>query len=68
MSRYDPLWEHIRTEGSVTLLLSFEQIKEILGSPVDHSFLNHKKELLSYGYEVKKISLKQETILFQKIT
>lgn len=37
------------------------------GLPIDHSFLNAKKELLAYGYQVKKISLKEQTVLFEKI-
>lgn len=49
------------------MLLSFKEIKDILGFEIDHSFLNCKKELLQYNYEVKKISLKNQTILFSKI-
>lgn len=39
---------------------------EILGFPIDHSFLNYKKELLAYGYTVGKISLKDQTVKFEK--
>ena len=42
-------------------------IKNVLGFEIDHSFLNYKKELLEYGYEVFKISLKEKTVLFNKI-
>ncbi|OIL35748.1 hypothetical protein ATX10_04230 [Oenococcus oeni] len=48
-------------------LLSFEQIKQILGFEIDHSFLNYKKELPDYGYSVSKISLKNKTVKFSKI-
>lgn len=46
------------------IILTFDEILEITGLPIDHSFLNSKKELLAYGYEVKKISLKMKTVRF----
>jgi hypothetical protein len=57
MSKYEPLWQAIggRTEDSFTL--TFAEIEEILGFPIDHAFLTFKKELPSYGYEVGKISM-----------
>lgn len=67
MSKYNPLWQHIRKNGGKSFKLSFDEIENIAGIPIDHSFLNYKKELLEYGYEVKKISLKDKTVLFQKI-
>ncbi len=47
--------------------LTYDEIENILGFPIDHSFLTYKKELISYGYEVVKISMKEKTILFNKI-
>jgi hypothetical protein len=67
MSKYNLLWKHIRKNGKQSIKLSFEEIKNIAGIAIDHSFLNYKKELLEYGYEVKKISLKDKTVLFQRI-
>lgn len=67
MSKYNPLRQHIRKNGGQSLKLSFDEIESIAGIAIDHSFLNYKKELLEYGYEVKKISLKDKTVLFQKI-
>ncbi|MBK6527294.1 MAG: hypothetical protein IPG07_18105 [Crocinitomicaceae bacterium] len=67
MSKYNLLWKHIKKSGRLSVILSFEEIKNIAGIAIDHSFLNYKKELLEYGYEVKKISLKDKTVLFQKI-
>ena len=40
-------------------MLSFDEIGQIAGFPIDHSFLASKKELLGYGYHVVKISLKE---------
>ena len=67
MSKYNPLWQYIKESGEPSFKLSFDEIKNIAGIAIDHSFLNYKKELLEYDYEVKKISLKDKTVLFQKI-
>lgn len=58
MSKFSPLWEYVAGQQGGELLLSFAQVEEICGLPIDHSFLNCKKELLAYGWQVKKISLK----------
>ena len=67
MSKFSPLWEYVAGQQGSRLLLSFAQVEEICGPPIDHSFLNCKKELLAYGWQVKKISLKQQTVAFEKI-
>lgn len=67
MSKYEPVWEYVKKDGRDSFMLSFEEIKNILGFKIDHSFLNSKKELKEYGYEVGKISLKEQTIIFNKI-
>jgi hypothetical protein len=66
MSKYEPLWEHIQQNGDKKNILSFSEIKGILGFEIDHSFLNYKKELIQYGYEIEKISLKGKTIQYRK--
>ncbi|MBR1442321.1 MAG: hypothetical protein IJ583_02165 [Firmicutes bacterium] len=65
MSKYDPLWEYIQNRGEQTFELTFAEIEEITGVPIDHSFLKYKKELLEYGYEVGKISMKEQTVVFK---
>lgn len=65
MSKYDPLWEYIQNRGEQTFKLTFEEIEKIAGVPIDHSFLKYKKELLEYGYEVGKISMKEQTVVFK---
>ena len=67
MSKYDALWAYVQKDGSATLKLTFEQIQEIAGVPIDHSFLKYKKELTDYGYQVGKISMKEQTVVFQRI-
>lgn len=67
MSKYDALWKYIKKKGGQSFILSFDEIATIAGIPIDHSFLNYKKELVEYGYRVEKISLKEKTVLFQKI-
>lgn len=66
MSKYDELWKYIIDKNEESLQLSFEEIKNILGFEIDHSFLNYKKELIEYGYNVKKIMLKNKIVLFSK--
>jgi len=67
MSKYDPLWHFVQSHDTAEFLLSFEDIEKILGFPIDHSFLNFKKELRAFGYEVESISLKNKKVLFAKI-
>ena len=67
MSKYNTLWEYVQKNGSPTMKLSFDEIHEIAGIEIDHSFLNYKKELTQYGYQVGKISLKEHTVIFNKI-
>lgn len=67
MSKYDALWAYIQKSGCQQPTLTFEEIGRISGTPLDHSFLQHKKELIALGYEVKKISPKARTVLFEKI-
>lgn len=67
MSKYDALWEHIHRDGSQALMLTFTEILDIAGVPIDHSFLRYKKELPNYGYQVGKISIKRQTVEFLKL-
>lgn len=67
MSKYNLLWEKISASGKDNLILSFDEIEKIAGVSIDHSFLSCKKELLSFGYKVDKISMKSRTIVFKKI-
>lgn len=67
MSKYEPLWEYIKHTNENTLKMSFEEIKNVTGNAIDHSFLSYKKELLAYGFKVEKISLKEKTVIFTKI-
>lgn len=66
MSKYNALWDYVRQDGSPSLKLSFAEIHDIAGIEIDHSFLNYKKELLQYGYQVEKISIKDQTVIFIK--
>lgn len=67
MSKYEALWEYVRKSGEQALVLSFEEIRDIAGIPIDHAFLTYKKELREYGYEVGKISMKKQTVAFRRI-
>ncbi len=67
MSKYDALWEYVQKNGSPSFKLTFEEIAHIAGIPIDHAFLTYKKELMAYGYQVGKISMKDQTVLFQRL-
>lgn len=67
MSKYHALWSYIQNSESTSLSLTFEEIQSISGVPIDHSFLKYKKELTEYGYEVGKISMKNQTVQFHKL-
>ena len=64
MSRYVSLWKYVSEKGEDHLFLSFSEIEGIIGRKIDHSFLTNKKELSDYGYQVKKISMKDQMIEF----
>lgn len=67
MSKYNELWKFVQKNGSPQFKLTFDEIHDIAGIEMDHSFLNYKKELTQYGYQVEKISLKEKTVMFNKI-
>lgn len=72
MSKYEPLWVYLKENNSENnseknIKLTYEEIKNILGFDIDHSFLTYKKEAKEYGYEVEKISMKEKTVKFNKI-
>lgn len=66
MSKYNTLWLYVQEHCNPNVTLSFEEIKNIAGVELDHSFLQYKKELTAYGCEVKKISMKNQTVDFEK--
>ncbi len=66
MSKFDSLWNWIQNNGNERFSLTFAEIEKIAGLPIDHSFLTYKKKLLEYGYKVGKISMKEQTVMFEK--
>lgn len=64
MSKYNELWEYVSKSENEKFKLTFDEIEKIAGIPVDHSFLTYKKELLSFGWKVGRISMKEKTIEF----
>ena len=66
MSKYDALWDYVQRQEGAELQLSFAEIEEIVGVPIDHSFLRYKKELEAYGWQVGKISMKGQTVRFRR--
>lgn len=66
MSKYEPLWKYLQSDGRDTFKLSYDDIKAILDFDIDHSFLNAKKEAAQFGYTVGKISMKEKHVTFVK--
>lgn len=67
MSKYNAIWEYVQRQQRPSLKLTFEEIQQIAGIPIDHSFLQYKKECIAYGYQVGKISMKEQTVLFHQL-
>lgn len=67
MSKYEPLWRYAAQCGMKSFTLRFAEIEQIAGIPIDHSFLRYKGELAAYGYRVGKISIKAQTVAFEKL-
>ena len=67
MSKYEPLWKYITENAKDHYRFAFNEIRDILGFDIDHSFLTCKKELKEYGYKVGKISMKEKTVIINKI-
>lgn len=66
MSKYNALWDYVRSQSAALLTLSFDEIQQIAGISIDHSFLQYKKELTAYGWQVQKISMKKKIVRFAK--
>lgn len=66
MSKYEKLWKYIKDKKEDKYVLTYDKINEILGFPIDHSFLTNKKELVDYGYKVDNISLKEKKVYISK--
>lgn len=66
MSKYESLWKYLNENNKGKYKLSYEEIKNIIGFEIDHSFLTYKKEAKEFGYEVGKISMKEKTVIFKK--
>ena len=45
MSKYQALWEYVREKECKSLKLTVDEIADIVGIPLDHSFLNYKKSM-----------------------
>jgi hypothetical protein len=66
MSKYELLWKYLQSDGSPTLKMTYAEIEAVLGFPINHSFLNAKKEAAAFGYTVGKISMKEKHVTFSK--
>lgn len=67
MSKYSGLWEYVAKADKSPFMMSYLEIEEVAGLPIDHSFLTFKKELLPLGWKVAKISMKNQTVTFERV-
>ena len=67
MSKYESLWNWIKENGTDSFKLTFDEIEKIACLPIDHSLLAYKKELTEYGFMVGKISMKEQTVSFERL-
>ena len=66
MSKYQSLWEYVQEQDAPSFRMTFAEIQAVAGIPIDHAFLRYKKELSAYGWQVGKISMKEQTVTFEK--
>ena len=64
MSKYEPLWNYVMQHEPGQFSLTFDEIEDVLGFQIDHSFLKYKKEFAERRAEVLRISLKNKTVHF----
>ena len=43
MSKYHALWDYVRSQSAPQLTLSFDEIQQIAGIQIDHSFLQLRR-------------------------
>lgn len=61
MSKYEKLWNYIEGNGTESLSLTFDEIAQVAGVPLDHSFLTYKKGTRRVRLESRKnLDEKQE--------
>lgn len=61
MSKYEKLWNYIEENGTQSFSLTFDEIAQIAGVPLDHSFLTYKKKLEEFCLESREnLDEKQE--------
>lgn len=65
MSKYLPLWNFIANNSIEKI--TFEEIENVLGFKIDHSFLIYKSELKEFGFEISKISIKEKFVLVKRL-
>ena len=50
MSKYNPLWKWINKNKTDDFKLTFAEIENIAGVPIDHSFLTLQKETFAVWF------------------
>ena len=58
ISKYQKLWDYIKNVDKSEILISFEDVKNICGFGIDHSFLRYKKSWKILDMKLKKFHWK----------
>lgn len=66
MSKYNALWEYVKNSGAQSLKLTFNEIQNIAGVPINHSFSELQKGACGLWLSGRKISMKEKTVSFEK--
>ncbi len=67
MSKYAVLWKYLKDNQKERYILTFEELKKILGFDIDYSFFSYRYEIKEFGYKISTLSLREQHIVFQKI-
>ena len=67
MSKYDALCEFVQKNGSLQIQLTSDEIHDIVGICIDHSFLDYKKGLPLRGIKSEKFHLRARQSFLTKL-
>ena len=75
MSKYDPLLQHLAKSDPLMLTLSFDEVEQILGTPLPPSARRYPawwgnqegKAWMEAGYRTEDLDLNAGTVVFRKV-
>ena len=67
MQDYRKLLKYLESQCLGTEVLTFDEIYNICGVKIDHTFIDKKQYFKRNGFEVTRINLSKRTVLFSRI-